>query len=446
MKSFVVVRPTAVAVSVLTLLLACGSSRSNFDGSSSSGGASSGNPGEFGKDAGDTSDAAAHPPIVGWISGKVTAPEGTVPVSQAMVYLTTRDPEPIPSTAYCDTCVHLTPLEPYAYTKADGTFELPAYATGKQRIVVQKGQFRRVRDIEVMPGDQGVDPMKTRLPGKNDPTLGDTIPRIAMVDGGYDKIDYSLKKLGIEEFYRYGDAPFALPGGPPPGIKTNKSGNDLMGSASELSGYHITLLPCAAMGASRNDNDGTWQCGGPTSAQKNAFKSYVESGGKLYVTDFAYEAVRQTWPGFITFLDRTGQPLDDTSNGLGNGCRSGGETTNGTAKDKGLGDWLTAIGDGNPELHASWSRMQKVNAKPGVDPQGNPVTITPKVWMTSDIGGQQLPATVSFEQKCGRVLFSTYHCEGDTAGGLLPQEKALLYILLEVGVCVGELPPPPPPR
>jgi hypothetical protein len=74
------------------------------------------------------------------------------------------------------------------------------------------------------------------------------------------------------------------------------------------------------------------------------------------------------------------------------------------------------------------------------------VTITPKVWMTSDIGGQTIPATVSFEQKCGRVLFSSYHCEGDNASGLLAQEKALLYVLLEVGVCVGQLPPPPPPR
>ena len=53
---------------------------------------------------------------------------------------------------------------------------------------------------------------------------------------------------------------------------------------------------------------------------------------------------------------------------------------------------------------------------------------------------------MSFEQKCGRVLFSTYHAEGDSTSTLLAQEKALLYVLLEVGVCVGELPPPPPPR
>ena len=51
---------------------------------------------------------------------------------------------------------------------------------------------------------------------------------------------------------------------------------------------------------------------------------------------------------------------------------------------------------------------------------------------------------MSFQNKCGRVLFSTYHTESGTGGGggtaLLAQEKALLYVLLEVGVCVGERP------
>ncbi len=58
------------------------------------------------------------------------------------------------------------------------------------------------------------------------------------------------------------------------------------------------------------------------------------------------------------------------------------------------------------------------------DPDGKPITIRPN------------------ENQCGRVLFSTYHAEGGEADALLAQEKALLYILLEVGVGVGEQPPP----
>lgn len=437
----------ALVATACLLLGACGTSgRSGFDANGAGGGSSaSGGPGTFANDASTGDGAAPRPPVVGWLHGKVVAPEGTVPVSQAMVYLTSRDPEPIPPGVYCDTCVDLTPLEPYAYTKPDGTFELAAYATGKQRLVVQKGQFRRVREVDVVAGDQDVAKDFTTLPGRADPAAGDTIPRIAMVVGGYDHVDFSLEKLGITEFYRYGDGPFDI-GGTPPGTKTGKNANALIGSASELAGYHITLLPCAAMGASHDEESNAWTCGAPTAPQKSALAGYVDAGGKLYVTDFAYEAVRQTWPGFVTFYDREMNPLTGTSDGVGSACRGGAEDTEGTPQDKGLGDWLKTIGHPSVELKAAWSRIQKVSAQPGFDADGKPVTITPKVWMTSSVAGEELPATVSFQQRCGRVLFSTYHCEGDVSSGLLAQEKALLYILLEVGVCVGQLPPPPPPR
>jgi len=81
--------------------------------------------------------------------------------------------------------------------------------------------------------------------------------------------------------------------------------------------------------------------------------------------------------------------------------------------------------------------LKSVNPQPGTDQDGKSVTITPKVWMS----GNGKPMTVSFQSGCGRVLFSTYHTESGSSQ-LLSQEKALLYVLLEVGVCVGTLPPP----
>ena len=400
-------------------------------------------------DPADGNAEAGKPVAQGYVSGKVVAPEGTVPISQALVYLTDRMPDPIPEKAYCDTCVKLSALDGYGYSKPDGTFEIPIYKTGKQFLVVQKGQFRRIREVTLTTGDQRADPQQTRLPSKNDAAAGDTIPKIAMVVGGYDHIDETMKKLGLEEFYRYGDTPpgFPIPIPSGPGIKTGKSGSDLMGSDAELSQNHIVLLPCAAFGYDdRQAQGGGFVCNGPTSGQNAAFRSYVDGGGKLYVTDFSYEAVRQTWPGFITWFDAGMRALPDNATGMGTACRGGAEDTQGVVGDPGLGAWMSAIGHSNVTLEASWSRMQKVNPQPGVDATGKAVTITPKVWMSSQVGGQSYPATVSFEQKCGRVLMSSYHCEGDSGAGLLAQEKALLYILLEVGVCVGELPPPPPPR
>ncbi|MDF2692478.1 MAG: Tryptophan synthase alpha chain [Labilithrix sp.] len=438
----------AIALVSLAVTGACGSDRNGFDpttgAGNGNGASSSGSSGDFGQ--GDASaDATVTPTRLGWVSGKVTAPEGTVPIRGALVYLTSTPPPAIPESVHCDTCVKLTPYDGYAYSKSDGTFELPVYTTGKQWIVTQKGQFRRVREFDAQAGDQTVDGAITRLPPQNDAATGDTIPRIAMAVGGYDHIDKSLKKLGVTEFYRYGDGPINI-GGPPPGIKTGKTSQALTQDVAELSKYHIVLMPCAALGYSQNDN-GPFICGVPQAAQKTAFGQYVDAGGKLYVTDFAYEAIRQTWPNLITWYDDTMQPLNGTSSGHGRGCRGGAETNPGEAKDQGLAEWLTTIGHPSLELKASWTRIQKVDPQPGVDPDGNPTTITPKVWMTSKINaGTELPATVSFEQKCGRVLFSTYHCEGDDGSQLLAQEKALLYILLEVGVCVGEMPPPPPPK
>ncbi len=442
---------TATAFLFGSAVFACGSDgRQTFDDDASAntilpnGDAS----GTFQQNDGSTPEGGNKPTAVGYLTGKVVAPEGTVPISQALVYLTDKLPDAIPEQAYCDTCIKLSPFEGYGYSKPDGSFEVPAYKTGKQYLVTQKGQFRRVREVDVQLGDQRVEASVTRLPGKNDAAAHDTVPKIAMVVGGYDHIDETMKKLGIEEFYRYGDAPPPFPS-PGPGIKTGKSANDLMGAAAEMGKNHIVLLPCAAFGFDRPGEAGgssSFVCHAPTSGQKSAFRSYVDGGGKLYVTDFSYEAVRQTWPGFITWYDDKMQPLTDTNKGIGTACRGGAEDTPGVIGDPGLKDWMTAIGNGNVTLEASWSRIQKVNPMPGEDPTGKPITITPKVWMSSQVGSGTLPATVSFEQKCGRVLMSSYHCEGDSGSGLLAQEKALLYILLEVGVCVGELPPPPPPR
>jgi hypothetical protein len=37
-------------------------------------------------------------------------------------------------------------------------------------------------------------------------------------------------------------------------------------------------------------------------------------------------------------------------------------------------------------------------------------------------------------------MFSTYHTEGYAGTGLMAQERALLYIILEVAACIGHVP------
>jgi len=413
------------AVLATALVAACGSDRQKGFEEETPHGTSGGPTGPTG-DLGTSGGTPKDPVGIGTVTGTVLAPEGTVPISSALIYLADAMPAPLPPAAYCDKCVQLPAGTPYTYSKADGTFSLPIYQAGDKILVVQKGNFRRARPLTVAAGNQAADKKLTTLPGAPLPEAGDEIPRIGMTHGGFDKIELSLVKLGIKSFDRYGKDPFFDPKGLPPSIGQP---TDLINSAEKLAQYHIVLLPCALGGL---------ECGAPSSGQKQNLQNYVKGGGKLYVTDYSYEYVNQTWPGFITWKDKNGSDMT-ASSPYGAACQESAYTKPGTANDPGLGAWLGAIGEKSFDLKDSWTKISKVNPMPSTDPDGKPVTMTPKVWMTSDGVG---PSTVSFESQCGRVLFSTYHAEGGEEAALLAQEKALLYILLEVGVCVGQMPPP----
>ena len=77
------------------------------------------------------------------------------------------------------------------------------------------------------------------------------------------------------------------------------------------------------------------------------------------------------------------------------------------------------------------------------DENGNSADFTPTVWVSADVPNEgHQPATVSYQYGCGRAMFSTYHTESGAGTGLLAQERALLYIILEVAVCIGDIQPP----
>ena len=372
-----------------------------------------------------TTDAGgdARAPAIGTLTGKVVMPEGTIPLSDALVYLSSTMPEPIPRGVYCDKCVLLDSYA-FTYSKPDGTFNLPAYQAGDQYLVVQKGQFRRVRPIKVSPGTHAVGAALTRLPGKTDDALGDSTPHMLIWPGQWDHVERSLTKIGLLDFEKF-----------EPGFDLNAYSAKIKSLAS----YHVVFLPCSG-GVSNDPGGSGLACQVSVDPQlKAAVKEFVAQGGKLYVSDWSYEYVRQGWPGAVSWVGETSQ--------LGSGCQPGGSDSPAQFDDGSLRDWMTAIGEGSASLKSAWSTIAKVNPVAAIDENGKPFTQTPKVWASVKQPGGTHPATVSFQDRCGRVLYSTYHAEGsDTAGGqgsFLAQEKALMHILLEVGVCVGPKPVPP---
>jgi hypothetical protein len=84
----------------------------------------------------------------------------------------------------------------------------------------------------------------------------------------------------------------------------------------------------------------------------------------------------------------------------------------------------------------AWTSIADVHATIDTDAKGKPVSETPKVWVHADSD----PATTSFKHGCGRVLYTTYHTQptAEANAPLEPQALSLLYLILEIGVCVDD--------
>jgi hypothetical protein len=370
------------------------------------------------------------------LEGKVVAPEGTIPIAGALVYTSTTAPAAIPDKVYCDKCVKLTDGTPYTTTKADGTFTLPTFL-GEQYLIVQKGAFRRVRTIKAVEGVQKVAKELTTLPPKTDKAKGDDVPKMAVALGAWDPIEIVLARLGLEAKITTGGFPakarvlskdatgFAIYGVQDFGeTSPYPSPSKLLSDPAEISKYHIVFIPCSGSA----DISSTPACSGIyNSAAKSTVDGFVKAGGRVYVSDWSYEYVRQIFPNFMNWRGQTSS--------VGSACENGGGEESAKVEDPGLAAWFSAQGKTLSSVKDAWTHVDKVNATADLDPDGKPTTVTPKVW----ISAVDMPASTTFEHSCGRVLYTTYHTEptGESSGGLDPQALALLYLILEVNVCVG---------
>ncbi len=359
-----------------------------------------GSGGQNGEIENSFADGSAPEPhdVVATLKGNVRAPNPQMPISGALVYLTDTPPEPRPAGVHCDTCVTLTEGVPYALSEPDGSFELPSYKLGERYLVVQKGGFRRVRQITIEAGDQDIERVNTTLPPSTNAAKNDEVPPMAVLEATFDKISESLEELGLQ-----GSA-----------YTTISDVGSFLRDSTRMSEFEIIFIPCGT------DYDLSTD---PTIIQN--LKEFVQAGGRVYATDWHYDFVHQTWPGYVSWEGQSQEPCSGCSGSMYNAPAK--------VEDQGLKDWLQAQNINSFQLEKNYTTITNVNARPGKDKDGKDVTITPKVWVNGVKPGGAKPTTVSFEQGCGRVLFSTYHTESSAT--VMPQERALLYVLLEVSVC-----------
>lgn len=250
-------RTTSLALLALALLACSANSSSTRDNNAGSDrgsdgtGASGGSGGGDIEDDFDGGDSDDPGPAIATLRGRVYAPNGEIPISNALVYLTKNMPPDIPDGVYCDKCVELPAGTPHTFSAPNGEFELGAHETGQFNLVVQKGQFRRVRSIEVVEGVQQVDKEKTTFPAKNMKPF-DTIPKMAIVTGQWDAIDVTLAKFGLATITK------DFLGGEM--VDRSKyhafdyiegfAATEFLKNPAEMSKYHIIFKPCS-------DSDGT---------------------------------------------------------------------------------------------------------------------------------------------------------------------------------------------
>lgn len=394
------------------------------------GGEGSGNGDEGGGCVPSSTDAT--------LTGTVYAPNLEIPISGALVYVTTEAPDPVPDGVYCAECVGVPCDAEFVLTAADGSFELPA-SSGPKKLVVAKGQFLHVSDIDVAPGDNAIAPADSNLPGRWDPDAGMWIPRIAVVNTEWDTIYNILAKIGMADV----DGNGQLVGGSERfDLMGQPQGGSLLDDLEAMKKYHIIFVPCMAQ-----ENMGT------LSAQRlSNIRDWVAAGGKWYVTDWANEYLFEAFPSYQTMHHQASDPDLDLYN------------TTGAVLDGELLAWLQAlpeplkdIGGGYPnlfslpsvELEDNWSGVDAIPPVIVQDADGNDVDVGHHEWVegpcvTCDTPAAR-PMTISAQYGCGRMMFSTYHTNETAHPGLTPQELILLYIILEIGVCHDEPPPDPPP-
>lgn len=420
--------------------------------------------------SGDTSDTAPNcdPPAGdATIEGTVFAPNQVIPVSGALVYATSAPPTGVPNEVYCADCVDLPCDTGYVLTNADGSFSLPV-TSGKQWIVVQKGQFLRATEVDAVPGANPLSIDETSLPDHRDEAKHLYIPNIALALGEFDRLEDALGKLGLadtiidnnsytEQFVE-GTNQFDLWSNqdfPDYGVQGTIA--DLLMDYDKLSKYHILFVPCS-------DDPFIDQVFSQTA--KDNIRKWVAAGGRFYVSDWSNEYLFAGFGQYQTFHKNSGFGGTDLSPSY---------DSLGDVLDADLLAWLQALPDAlkniNP-MNGGFSdhpeidmlpKLQTVDNWSGVlstpkvlvdDGMGGQVDVGHKVWIAGPGDGINVPVdppqplTISGEYGCGRIMFTSYHMAefNDTYIGLTPQELVLLYLILEIGVCQSAFEPPPPPQ
>ncbi len=385
------------------------------------------------------------------VSGNITIPDGSTPAANATVYIAGGSAASSQKPILGTDC----PLPPENYitatcTLADGSFEIEVAGSNTVEFRVVKGAFSLKFEVNLAEALEGVVALPTAVALSNE--LAEGGANIAVVTGLYDSIENVLAKSGLGGFDStgalvLGTETFDLYDGDNsltenyPGFAELLEKDSATGNAN-IFNYDIVFINCGA----REFSDSFYGLAPEAPRTKEILRDYVELGGRLYVTDLAYDFVEQTFPEFIDFYSPHGEdadhdphiaePLNDAEQGESDIVVEEADILNIV-----LQDYLMNVGCGddndeaclneNETMHVEgflfgWAVMNGAHeGAEGVTfyTQGEVDTFT-----ETDV---VKPLMVSFDVGAGRVFYSSYHTEDINSSGLLPQERTLQFLIFE---------------
>jgi len=314
--------------------------------------------------------------------------------------------------------------------------------------------MRRQTTIDVLPCVDNALPAGTvRLPRNHGE--GD-IPLTAVATGSDDRMECLLRKIGVD------DAEFTNPAGPGRIHLYHSTGaaidaatpeeSELKGTASgggSWGRYSQVLLPCE--GAEILE----------TSEALANFTDYANRGGRVLATHFSYVWLfgNDALGNLGTWTTGNASPPPPLVVDVVTSFAAGGD----------FRTWLAAVG----ALSGATPPQISITA-PHADLGALTLGSGTKLWLssfspaTTQAVSVEMPIPLPPDKSCGRVIFSDFHAparaapnatfpgECDSDMTLSAEEKALEFMLFELGSCAGPrvappivrpppAPPPPPP-
>jgi hypothetical protein len=370
------------------------------------------------------------------ITGTVYAPNGTLPLYNAIVYIPNAETKPFTKGVTCDQCGSVASGSPVSITLTDssGNFKLEKVPVGTNiPLVIQIGKWRRkivLPEVKKCEENKLTDKDQTRLPKTR--AEGD-IPQIAITTGTCDQLGCMLPKLGIPtEIGTEADGDNKAVH-----VYTNQRG--LWDDVNKLKKYDLAVFSCECTEAPGTKNATSFQ----------AVTDYLAAGGRIFTTDYQY-----------TWYKRSPDPaLSSVSNITGGAPFAGTQLyLNDTfPKGKALADWL--------KFNFPMSQYGVVTTSVAFDNFKNPVdAMKAQIWSTANPGGTSgnarvftvnTPAGAAPDKQCGKAVHIDAHVNNSSdqfpssCNSKLSEADAMFaFFFMDLSSCIqkDDKPPVVPPR